>query len=152
MSDKSKYNPEKLSIVDFKCLKGQVDAPEDFILEKISSYNVENSLALAVNMTDKRIKVDFTITIISVSNGANKHEASGSFHLIFIYHLENLDEMAEPADGNIIRLDPVLTTNLASVSYSTSRGILLTRLQGTALQNFILPVINPVSLLQQPVK
>ncbi|GAO27720.1 hypothetical protein JCM15548_14569 [Geofilum rubicundum JCM 15548] len=44
-------------------------------------------------------------------------------------------------------LHPDLGNALSSVTYSTSRGILLTKMQGTALQNFVLPIINPNKLL-----
>jgi hypothetical protein len=44
-------------------------------------------------------------------------------------------------------LDPDLGNALSAITYSTARGILLTRLQGTAFQDFILPIINPNNLL-----
>jgi hypothetical protein len=46
-------------------------------------------------------------------------------------------------------LHPSLGNALASITYSTSRGILMTRFQGTALSDFILPVINPNNLLEK---
>jgi len=67
--------------------------------------------------------------------------------LVFVYHIENLNELANPDDKKLIQLHPALANALSSVTYSTSRGILLTRLQGTALQNFVLPIINPNKLL-----
>jgi hypothetical protein len=69
--------------------------------------------------------------------------------LVFIYHVENLNDLAKPDDKNLIELHPGLAKALSSVTYSTSRGILLTRLQGTALQNFVLPIINPNTLLHK---
>jgi hypothetical protein len=67
--------------------------------------------------------------------------------LIFIYRIENLEELASPEKNKRLHLNPALTNALSSVTYSTSRGILLTRLQGTALQHFVLPIINPNNLL-----
>jgi hypothetical protein len=66
--------------------------------------------------------------------------------LIFIYRIENLEELATPEKNKQLHLNPALTSALSSVTYSTSRGILLTRLQGTALQHFVLPIINPNNL------
>ena len=57
--------------------------------------------------------------------------------------------MAKADKNDSIELDPGLGNALSSITYSTARGVLLTRLQGTALQNFVLPVINPNKLLQQ---
>ncbi|MNY64312.1 hypothetical protein D3C86_2014030 [compost metagenome] len=48
-----------------------------------------------------------------------------------------------------ITIHPALGNALASITYSTSRGILMTRFQGTVLSDFILPVIDPNSLLEK---
>ena len=70
-----------------------------------------------------------------------------NFHLVFVYRVENLEELAKPDKNNLLDLYPALGNALSSITYSTSRGILLSRLQGTALQNFVLPIINPNKLL-----
>jgi hypothetical protein len=147
MSDHQFFDPERLSIIEFKFIKGQVDTPEDFIINKIDGHQLENTLQLAFNLEEKLVKADFSIQIKTESKGGNKKEAMGSFHLVFIYHVANLEELAKPDKNNLIELHPALGNALSSITYSTSRGVLLTRLQGTALQNFVLPIINPNKLL-----
>lgn len=149
MQDKNVFNPEKITLVDFKMIKGQVDTPESFNNSKVVGHQLDNSLKLGFNLDDKLAKADFTVSVKTDSNGENESEATGNFHLIFIYRIENLDELAIPEKNKRLNLNPGLANALSSVTYSTSRGILLTRLQGTALQNFILPVINPNSLLHK---
>ena len=146
MSDKILFDPDKLSIVEIKIIKDQIDAPEDFLIDKIEGYTIENSLQLASNLKEKLIKADMKIDILTISNGLNTKEVTGSFHLLFIYRIENIDDLAIPDKNNIIVLHPSLGNALSSITYSTSRGILITRVQGTALQSFILPVINPNKL------
>lgn len=148
MSDNNNiFDPEKISIVDFKMVKGQVDVPEEFDSATVAGHLLDNSLQLGFNLEEKLVKADFTIEIKTESQSKNAKEANGIFHLVFIYHVENLNDLAIPDDKNLIDLHPGLANALSSVTYSTSRGILLTRLQGTALQNFILPIINPNKLL-----
>lgn len=147
MSDKMIFDPEKITLVDFKMIKGQVDTPENFDISKVVGNQLDNSLQLAFNLKDKLAKADFIIDIKTDSKGGNESEATGNFHLIFIYRIENLEELAIPAKNNRIDLNSGLGNALSSVTYSTSRGILLTRLQGTALQKFVLPIINPSKLL-----
>jgi hypothetical protein len=147
MSDNQLFDPEKLSIIEFKFIKGQVDTPEDFIIDKVEGHQLENTLQLAFNLEEKLVKADFTVEIKTASNNANSKESTGSFHLIFIYRIENLEELAKPDKNNLLDLHPALGNALSSITYSTSRGILLTRLQGTALQSFVLPIINPNKLL-----
>jgi hypothetical protein len=146
MSDKQVFEPGKLSITDFKLIKGQVDIPEDFDAGLVEGHLLENSLQLGFNLQEKLVKSDFIIEIKTDSKGANSKEATGSFHLVFIFSVENLDELTQ-LNKNIVKLHPDLGNALSAITYSTSRGILLTRLQGTAFQKFILPVINPNKLL-----
>jgi hypothetical protein len=146
MSDKQVFEPGKLSITDFKLIKGQVDIPEDFDAGLVEGHLLENSLQLGFNLKEKLVKSDFIIEIKTDSKGANSKEATGSFHLVFIFSVENLDELTQ-LNKNIVKLHPDLGNALSAITYSTSRGILLTRLQGTAFQQFILPVINPNKLL-----
>jgi hypothetical protein len=141
------FDPEKISIVEFKMVKGQVDVPEEFETSFIEGHHLDNSLQLGFNLEDKLVKADFTIEIKTKSKDQNTKEATGNFHLVYIYHVENLIELANSNENNLIELHPALANALSSVTYSTSRGILLTRLQGTALQNFVLPIINPNKLL-----
>ena len=141
------FEPEKISIVEFKMVKGQVDVPEDFDTSNVKGYHIDNAMQLGFNLQEKLVKVDFTIEIKTESEGQDIKEATGNFHLVFLYEVENLTDLAKPNDLKLIELHPGLANALSSVTYSTSRGILLTRLQGTALQNFVLPIINPNTLL-----
>jgi hypothetical protein len=148
MPDKIRlFDPEKISIIDFKLVKGQIDTSEAIENTGIEGYHVDNGLQLGFNLEDKLIKADFTIQIKTKSKGKVPNESSGSFHLVFIYKVDNLNELAIPTSDNLLKLDPDLGNALSAITYSTARGILLTRLQGTAFQDFILPIINPNNLL-----
>lgn len=147
MPDKSVFDPEKITLIEFKMIKGQIDTPENFDNSKVIGHQLDNSLQLGFNLEDKLAKADFTISIKTDSKGENEDESTGNFHLIFIYRIENLEELAKPVKNKTLNLNPGLANALSSLTYSTSRGILLTRLQGTALQTFVLPIINPTKLL-----
>lgn len=62
--------------------------------------------------------------------------------------LKILKELANHEKNNRLVLNPGLANALSSDAYSTSRGILLTRLKGTVLQSFVLPVINLNKLIR----
>lgn len=148
MQDKNVFDPEKIALIDFKMIKGQVDTPENLDISKVVGHQLDNSLQLGFNLEDKLAKAEFTVSIKTDSKGKNEIEATGNFHMIFIYRIENLKELAILEKNKRLNLNPGLANALSSVTYSTSRGILLTKLQGTALQNFVLPVIDPNNLLQ----
>lgn len=146
MLDSNKFDPEKITIIDFKMLKGQVETPEDFDLETVEGHELNNSFQLSFNLGENLAKVDFSTSIETKSSRKDRREATGSFHFVFVYHMESLNEFAIPSKGEI-RLSSELANVLASITYSTSRGVLITRLQGTAFQNFILPIVDTDKLL-----
>jgi hypothetical protein len=146
MSD-NKFNPEKLTILEYKILKGQIDAPEDFTIENVEGHDIENSFDLGFDLENKLVRTELDVKITTKSKVSVSTEAKGHFTLVFIFEVDNLNELAVLNADNLIDLDPNLANALASVTYSTARGILLTRLQGTALQNFILPIVSPNKLL-----
>ncbi|MFZ4752818.1 MAG: hypothetical protein ACOYLG_05690 [Chitinophagaceae bacterium] len=147
MSD-NKFNPEKLTILEYKILKGQIDAPEDFTIENVEGHDIENSFDLGFDLENKLVRTELDVKITTKSKVSVSTEAKGHFTLVFIFEVDNLNELAVLNADNLIDLDPNLANALASVTYSTARGILLTRLQGTALQNFILPIVSPNKLLK----
>ncbi len=146
MQDNTLFDPEKISMVEFKMIKGQVETPENFDNASVSGHQLDNVFKLSFNLNDKLAKADFSISIKTESR--NESEASGNFHLIFVYKVENLEALSKTVKNKRLKLNPALANSLAAITYSTARGILLTRLQGTALQNFILPIINTNKLLQ----
>jgi hypothetical protein len=78
----------------------------------------------------------------------NPNEATGSYQFVFIYFVENLSEHVMIMPDAVVDWNPYLANAIASITYSTSRGILLSRFQGTVMKDFILPVVDPNALLQ----
>lgn len=149
MSDKHfPFDPAKVTLREFKLVKGQIDTPEFFDHNRVKGFGTSSKLKLGFNLKDNLARADFYIDVNSDSKGKNQEEATAHFHLVFIYHIEELDAWITPLKGKHIKAEAALGNALSAVTYSTSRGILLSRLQGTALQQFILPIINPNSLLQ----
>lgn len=139
--------PEKIVIVDFKIIMGQIDSPFDFDSTKIKGHTYTVKLELGFNIPDKLIRADFTVNVETKSDKEDIEEATGEFSFVYVFRVENIEDLAKIEEDNTVSLNPALGNALASISYSTSRGILMTRFQGTALSNFILPVINPNDLL-----
>jgi hypothetical protein len=137
--------PEKISILEFKIIKGQLESPFDFDIDSIIKHNFNVNYNVGFNVEERLAKVDFIVEI-ETESGTNQQEASGLFHFAFVYQVENMDELVEEEEEVVVH--PYLHNALASITYSTSRGILMTRFKGTALENFILPVVDPNTLLE----
>jgi len=146
-SQKNKFYPEKTHLIKIDIIKCHIDSPFEFDMGKIKGHEFNMEFDLGFNMDDKLVKADFKLTATSKSEGANTEEALGDFHFVFIYNVENLSELAIHDTEQHLTLNGNLGNALASITYSTTRGILFTRLKGTSLENFILPVINPNELI-----
>lgn len=139
--------PEKIEIVDFKIIKGQINSPFDFEIEKVEGHTFNVNFELGFNLDDKLVKADFLVNVESISKGGDVEEAVGAFSFVYVFYVDNIEELTTLEKDQTVALHQALGNALASITYSTSRGILMTRFQGTALSDFILPVINPNNLL-----
>ncbi len=140
--------PEKIHITDFKITKGHIESPFEFNNTNVEGHSYTVDLELGFKLDEKLIKADLTISVTTKSiDNTNEDEASGEFCFAFIFYVDNIEELTT-TENELVNLNIALGNAISSISYSTSRGILLTRFQGTALSNFILPVINPNDLLK----
>lgn len=145
--EKKAIQPEKIIIREFRLIKGQLDSPYEFRVSNIESFSYDVKFNSGVNLDEDLIKADFTISLSTVSKEETT-EATGFYHFVFIYHVENLKEHAVIQQEGVTDWNPYLANAVASITYSTSRGILMSRFQGTVMEDFILPVVDPNSLLQ----
>lgn len=141
--------PEKIEIVDFKIIKGQINSPFDFEIEKVEGHTFNVDFELGFNLVDKLVKADFSVNVETKSKEEDTEEAIGAFSFVYVFYIDNIKDLTTLEKDQTVTLHPSLGNALASITYSTSRGILMTRFQGTALSDFILPVINPNNLLEK---
>ncbi len=142
-----KLIPEKIHIVNTQIVKCAIECPFDFSLEEVLLHNSDLKFELGFNLEDDMVKADFELTVSTQSSEQVETEATGTFHFVYIFQVENLKELAIPDQNKEIILHGGLGNALASITYSTSRGVLFARLKGTGLENFVLPVIDPNTLL-----
>lgn len=145
----NKLIPEKIEIVDFKIINGQINSPFEFENDNVEGHVFNVDFDLGFNIEEKLVKADFKVFVETKSKDEGIEEAKGTFHFIYVFIVENVNELTKIELDESIDIDGALGNALASITYSTSRGILMTRFQGTALENFILPVINPNELLKE---
>lgn len=149
MKNSINLKPELIQIADFQIIKGQIESPFEFNESKVEGHTFNARFLLGLKLAEKLVKADFEVNIETTSKEDEiQEEAKGHFHFVFIYEVANLEELVESKEDETLEVSSSLGNALASISYSTSRGILMTRFNGTALSHFILPVINPNHLLE----
>lgn len=146
MSEKQPINPKEILIREFKITRGNINCPDYFDVAGIESFSFNVNLDLGFNIEENLIRSAFAVDVATKSR-EQAEEATGSFHLIFIFSYDSLRDHTSVGEDESVSCNPYLANAIASITYSTSRGILLSRFQGTAMRDFILPVVDPNSLL-----
>jgi hypothetical protein len=147
MRSNAQIKPEMIHFREFKIVRGQINSPDNFKPKHIKGYHSEVAFDMAFRMDKHLIKAEIQINALTNSAGKNAEEAEGFFHIVFFLEVDNLEDLAELGSDKRMQIHPALANAVASISYSTARGIMLSRFQGTALSGFILPVIDPNALL-----
>jgi len=147
MQDNDFFDPEKIKLNNIKMIKMDINTPDSFESVGVTGFLLENSLTLSFDIDKELAKADFKATIKSESMDLNQEESIGNVHFLFIYKIENLQKLAVSGKKERLEVNSSLSNALSSITYSTARGILISRLHGTGLQNFILPVINTNNLV-----
>ena len=149
MVKKSHFHPEKLTIIEYRVLKGHVEASAEFNDDIELGYKITQSLELGFNLEAKLAKCELTFNIDTISKPLDQKEAKGTYQIFFIFKVDNFDDLVHQKSIDLpIDVDAVLAQHLAAISYSTSRGILLTKLMGTPFDKFMLPIVDPKNLLE----
>ncbi|HKJ68551.1 MAG TPA: hypothetical protein VKA68_11385 [bacterium] len=139
MKDKSKTIRFRIESFDVKSF--DYKSPEQSVRRNAKViFNITPSLR--IKSKDKLIKLGMGVKIMY-----RKKDPILLVELetetVFLVH--NIDEL-KVDEEHIDIPEPFLTT-LLSLTYSTIRGILIERLKETKLEKFVLPVIDPSTLL-----
>lgn len=147
MAEAKKIDPEKITMREFRLVKGSIDSPFDFRISDIKSFDFKVQFEIGFNLEEELIKTDFIIDVSTVSNEPVT-EATCNYHLVFLFHVTGLNDHVQLTPEGLTDCSPYLANAISSITYSTARGILMSRFQGTIMQDFILPVVDPNALLK----
>lgn len=145
----STIKPELIHLHTLKVYKTLVDASEDYLdnpadIENISVQYAQNS---AFNFEEKAIRIRLEILMQALNNEDKEMGLNAEYGLEFHFVIENLDEFTEAEEGTKT-INGTLGSTLMGIAYSTARGIVFDRTQGTHFKGVILPVIDPKELIK----
>ena len=147
---KANIKPEKIQLLAIKVFKVHFEASEEFRskYQEVKSYTTEAAMDSAFNFEEKQCRIKLHIKLTAVDELENPKGLEAEYGIEFHYKIENLESFLIHEKQNRVQIEGTLGNTLASMSYSTARGIILERLQGTYFNGVILPVINPGQLTE----
>src|SRR5690606_11514214 len=90
----SKFCADKIQIVNFKIIKGQIESPFEFDMSAIEGHTFNVEFQMGFNIQEALVKADFKVFVETKSSVSIPEEAKGSFHFLYTFHVENLEELA----------------------------------------------------------
>lgn len=138
--------PGKLNLKAVHIEKAAVEHPEGFDTLELSGFTQNVSQDVALKLQDELYRLRITFQVVTKMK-QDSPAASGAFSLLVYFQVEDLKDWVIDEDQKE-HIHQMLATTLFSIAYSTARGILLTRFQGTVFSNFVLPIINPAAIFQ----
>ncbi|MBS1622309.1 MAG: hypothetical protein JSS80_11805 [Bacteroidetes bacterium] len=146
MNPERKIEADKIHILNIRTLKGNIDAASEANTDKIAGHQFNFKLTTGINPADKVVGLQLLVNISAVDKDNKPLNIQGSYTHEMLFQVDNLEEFIENNNsGNLI--DAGLGSTLISIIYSTVRGIICTRTQGTSLGQVVLPVIDPKRLM-----
>ncbi len=148
MKETRVINPELIEILSIKTLEGNIHAGAEADLTAVIGHNFNFELGTAIDAPEKIAAFKLTVQIDAVGAERAALDIKGSYTHEIIFRVENLDDFLETKEGeNFPRIDLLLAATLVGIAYSTVRGIIFTRTQGTSLNAVVLPVVDPKKIM-----
>jgi hypothetical protein len=142
------FPASSLHMIDVRIVEARMHSHDSFEEGIVNAFNPHCTLQMHWNPEEKLLRTGLQISVETESS-PSQPEAEGYYHFNFFYFVFNPTTWFYNGDDGELIIDAGLQEAVAAVSYSTARGILISRFQGTAFQRFILPIINPNDLLER---
>ena len=141
--------PDKIHLVRLQTLKGTISNEVATTDAPVKQYDFNFDASIGVNGKDRVIGVKLSVVIEGLGPDKQKLSVAASYTHELIFVIDNLDDFTDPVENAPEpRVDRIMLATLVGIAYSTVRGIVYTRTQGTELKGILLPVIDPKKLLK----
>lgn len=147
MNADRKIDANKIQILSIKTLKGNIDAQSDANTESIAEHSFNIELETGLNLEEKVVGLKLVVQIDALDKNDKPVNIRGSYTHEVIFRVENLNDFVDTNEAAGNKIDGTLGSTLVSIAYSTVRGILFIRTQGTSLGVVTLPVVDPLKLI-----
>ena len=150
----SVIDSEKIHLLSVNVFKARLDTTEPFRdnPQKADKYVIDTASNTVFNFKDKLCRFRFFFKFTGLDEDQNPLGVEAEYGLEYHYYIENINDFLIQKNENDVSIASQLGVASCSISYSTSRGIILEKLHGTHLEGIILPVVSPVKLLEEQKK
>lgn len=139
--------PEKIHMVSLKTLKGNINGSSTIEENMITGHTFDFTVGIGVDPDEKVVGLEMVINIRATGKGNEDLGVEGSYTHEVVFQVENLDDFLDLTEDEPPVIDRIMNATLTGIAFSTIRGIIFTRTQGTSLGTVILPVVDPKKVM-----
>jgi hypothetical protein len=145
------FDPTDISLVDVFVINSVIQTSTD--LKVVDStlplhFDFHPQLNYSEDFAFVVIFFDIKLTVGDVPEPFEAHSGSKfRFDLRFNYKVKEIEKYLIKMSESHFDVSPELAFSLFSISFSTARGVLSSRLQNTVFSRLYLPLIQPADLL-----
>jgi hypothetical protein len=149
MKEGRKIEPDKIHLVKIQTIKGNIETPVNTANITVEDYDFKFDVSIGVKAEDNVIGIMFEVDIQAIGLNRDKLNLKASYTHELVFEIENLDDFTDPQeDSPEPKVDSLMLGTLLGIAYSTVRGIVFTRTQGTALNGVMMPVVDPKKFIK----
>lgn len=136
------FIPELLHIVSYKLHNLRIENIVDSEVVDNCYFKVDNTINLGFNEEHSLVKAMLEISIDKLSETDDSLQAKSNIVIEFVFEVDNFSDLHKINEEGLFVVNKILTTNIAAIAYSTTRGLLLDKFRDSAFDEFVLPIID----------
>lgn len=146
----STIKPELIHLHTLKVYKTLVNATDDYLNNPMDVENVSVQYAQdsVFNFEENAVRIRLEILMDALNVEDKEIGLNAEYGLEFHFVIENMSDFIEEKE-EVKHVKGILGGALMGIVYSTARGIVFDRTQGTYFKGVILPVIDPKGLVNE---
>jgi len=140
----AEFNTDIIKFSSIAIRNATVDNNTDLHKIDKSSYNhdIKFDFTPAISTKEERVRINFSAEIETfkiLEDGREKIDINSKFEIEYYYKIDDFEKYVFRDENKI---DSQLLVVLSSLAYSTSRGIIFAKCQGTILSDMVIPVVS----------
>ncbi|EAY23884.1 hypothetical protein [Microscilla marina] len=152
--ERAAIQPDKIQVSRVTVFKSNIEASTSFLNGRATpvSHKFSFSQETGLDLEQSLIGIRLYVLLDGQDENDELLELKGRFGIEFEFEVENLRDFVEVKNSGEIILDAVFAATIMGIAYSTARGIVFQKTEGTILSGVILPILDPASLLKKDTK
>jgi len=139
--------PEKIDILQISITYSSINSDPELIGDsEIHGFDMNMGHDIAYNFEGRKCRVRLRLEFGAIDLDHKHFDLTANFNAECHFKIDNMGDCIKRTKKGI-QIDKILPATLLGMAYSTLRGVILERTSNTLFSGLIMPVINPMKVL-----